>query len=331
MKILTGDRPTGPLHIGHYFGSLQKRLELQNKNHTVYILLADQQALTDYYDKSDELIDNVYKILSIYLAMGIDPEKTTIFLQSSIPFFAELTLYFMNLVSVARVSRNPTVKTELVQKNLSNSLMMGFLNYPISQAADILLVHGEGIPVGEDQLPMIEQTNNIVHSFNHIYKTNYFKECKAILSSCSRLIGIDGKNKMSKSLGNAIFFDDSKENLYQKIMQMYTDPNHIKISDPGKVEGNTVFSYLDLFDHDKVELEQLKLQYKKGGLGDVFLKKRLFHVLNEFLSPIRDNYNRYYADKKLLKDVLYFGSSKVHAEALKNIVEIKDIMKIMNI
>jgi tryptophanyl-tRNA synthetase len=328
MKILTGDRPTGPLHIGHYVGSLQNRLGLQNI-HNQYIMIADQQALTDYYDKTDELHDNIYKVLASYLSVGIDPLQSTIFLQSSIPYFAELTLYFMNLVSVARALRNPTVKNELIQKNKEDSVMLGFLNYPISQAADILLLHGQGVPVGEDQLPMIEQTNEIVRSFNFIYKTDYFKECHAMLSSCKRLVGIDGKNKMGKSLGNAIFLGDSEKELYDKVMKMYTDPNHIKVTDPGSVDGNVVFSYLDIFDENKEEVAELKSFYQKGGLGDVVLKKRLFGILNSFLSPIRERYNTYYQNKSYLFDILQAGNKKVFKEARKNILEIKSIMGMM--
>lgn len=328
MKILTGDRPTGPLHIGHYVGSLKNRISLQNM-HTQYIMIADQQALTDYYDKTSECIENVYKILAGYLSVGIDPERSTIFLQSAIPYFSELTMYFMNFVSVARASRNPTVKSELVQKNLTGSVMMGFLNYPISQAADILLVHGEGVPVGEDQLPMIEQTNEIVRSFNYIYKTNYFKECHAILSSCKRLMGVDGQNKMSKSLGNAIYLNDSYDVLYKKVMSMYTDPGHVKISDPGKIEGNVVFSYLDIFDPDQDELAVLKEQYQRGGLGDVVLKKRLFSILDTFLKPIRERYLFFYEDKKKLHEVIMHGTEKVYFETQKNMKEIKKIIGIM--
>jgi tryptophanyl-tRNA synthetase len=329
MITLTGDRPTGCLHLGHYIGSLKNRIEIQNQNtYEQFILIADLQALTDNYNKSESLQENIFKILACYLAVGIDPEKNTIFLQSMIPQLYELTIFFMNLVSVARLSRNPTVKEEIIQKGFSENLSIGFLSYPISQAADILLFNAEKIPVGIDQLPMIEQTNEIAKSFNHIYKTNYFKTCQAILSNNSKIIGIDGKSKMSKSLANAIFLNDSKEMLLENIMKMYTDPNHLKINDPGKIEGNVVFTYLDIFFKNKEELADLKNGYQKGGIGDVYLKKLLFNSLNEILNPIRDKYYLYYNDKTKLKEILLNGTLNAQKIAIKNINNIKEIMKI---
>jgi tryptophanyl-tRNA synthetase len=328
MRILTGDRPTGCLHLGHYVGSLQNRVDNQFKNEQ-FILIADMQALTDNYDKPELLIENVYKLLSCYLAVGLEPKKNIFFLQSMVPQLTELTMYFMNLVSVARLSRNPTVKEEIQQKGFTDNLSIGFLNYPVSQAADILLFQADMVPVGNDQLPMIEQTNELARSFNYIYKTNYFKICKALLSTNGRLTGIDGKNKMSKSLKNALFLDDSKDILLENIMKMYTDSGHIKISDPGKIEGNAVFYFLDIFDSNKNELEDLKLHYQKGGLGDVFLKKRLFAILNEFLTPIRDKYNFYYSNKKMLKEILFHGTAEANKIAAINLQNIKEIMKII--
>lgn len=327
MRILTGDRPTGALHLGHYIGSLQNRVSLQ-EIYEQYIMIADLQSLTDNFNKTSILEENIYKVLASYLAVGIDPIRSTIFLQSAIPELAELTMYFMNLVTVNRVSRNPTVKDEIKLRNFEESIPLGFLNYPISQAADILLIGGQGIPVGNDQIPMIEQTNEIVRSFNNIYGVNFFKECVGLFSSCHRLIGICGKHKMSKSLGNAIFLADDEKLLWEKICKMYTDPNHIKITDPGTVEGNIVFAYLDIFDSRKEEIESLKEHYRKGGLGDMVLKKRLFDVLNQLLLPIREKYNMYYANKIFLKNILFEGTNRAAEIAVKNMKEIKKIMKI---
>jgi tryptophanyl-tRNA synthetase len=327
MRILTGDRPTGCLHLGHYVGSLQNRVDRQFESEQ-FILIADIQALTDNYQKSDCLIDNIYKLVSCYLAVGLEPDNNVFFLQSMIPELTELTVYFMNLVSVARLSRNPTVKEEIQQKGFTDNLSIGFLNYPVSQAADILLFQTDMVPVGNDQLPMIEQTNELARSFNYIYKTDYLKQCQALLSKNGRLTGIDGKNKMSKSLKNALFLEDSKEELLENIMKMYTDSNHIKVSDPGKIEGNVVFAFLDIFDTNKDELDDLKLHYQRGGLGDVALKKRLFGILNDLLSPIREKYHFYYANKSMLKDVLLAGTAKARNIAAININIIKEIMKI---
>ncbi len=327
MRIITGDRPTGPLHLGHYVGSLRNRVLLQ-ENYDQYILIANLQALTDNYERGDFLRDNIYKVVASYLAVGIDPAKSVIFLQSELPQLSELTIYFMNLVTLSRASRNPTVKDEIRQKGFQDSVSMGFINYPISQAADILLFHGDLVPVGNDQLPMIEQTNEIVRTFNHVYNVNYFKECQPLLSDCNRLIGLDGQAKMSKSLNNGIYLADDEKALYSAVMRMYTDPGHIKVSDPGRVEGNVVFSYLDIFDRNQEEIEELKKHYQKGGLGDVFLKKRLFFVLNELLAPIRERYHFYYNDKNYLKKIVLDGTAKAYDIAEKNIKEIKQIMNI---
>jgi tryptophanyl-tRNA synthetase len=325
--VLTGDRPTGPLHLGHYVGSLQNRLLLQEQYHQ-YIMIADIQALTDNYDQPEILEENIFHILACYLAVGLDPQKNTFFLQSKIPELSELTIYFMNLVSLNRLQRNPTIKEEIKQKGYDESVQVGFLCYPISQAADILLFKSNLIPVGNDQLPMIEQANEIGRTFNHIYKKEFFPHIEALLSNTGRLIGIDGKSKMSKSLKNALFLNDSKEVLFENIMKMYTDPLHIKVSDPGRIEGNVVFAYLDVFDKNKEELEILKTHYQKGGLGDVSLKRRLHRILEETLLPIREQYHFFINQKTVLKEILQDHTKKIHAVAKKNISEIKEIMKI---
>jgi tryptophanyl-tRNA synthetase len=327
MKIVTGDRPTGCLHLGHLVGSLQKRIELQNE-HTQYLLIANLQALTDNFDKARQVEENIYKVFASYLAVGLDYDKNTFLVQSSIPEFAELTMYFMNLVSLERTLRNPTIKEELKQKKFDKNPPLGFILYPVSQAADILLFHGTGVPVGNDQLPILEQTNEIARAFNTTYKTDYFSPCKAILSDVQRLIGSDGKKKMSKSLKNAIYLDTTDNELEEIVMKMYTDPNHIKISDPGTVENNTVFTYLDIFHREKEEVEALKAHYRKGGLGDVSLKRTLYKTLNELLAPIRERYFRLYQDKKNLKELLYESTKKGRQEAQRNIEAVRSIMGI---
>jgi tryptophanyl-tRNA synthetase len=325
--VLTGDRPTGPLHLGHYEGSLKNRLLLQ-ENYQQYIMIADIQALTDNYDKPEILEENIFHILACYLAVGLNPDKNFFFLQSKIPELAELTIYFMNLVSLNRVQRNPTIKEELKQKGFEETVQVGFLCYPISQAADILLFKSNLIPVGNDQLPMIEQTNEIAKTFNHTYKKEFFTHVEPLVSNTGRLIGIDGKSKMSKSLKNALFLNDSKEKLSENIMKMYTDPLHLKISDPGQIEGNVVFTYLDTFDQNKEELEALKKHYQKGGLGDVLLKKRLLAILEELLLPIREKYIFFIHKKELLKEILENHTRSMQKIAKKNMEEIKEIMKI---
>ncbi|RYE13175.1 MAG: tryptophan--tRNA ligase [Rickettsiales bacterium] len=287
QTILTGDRPTGRLHLGHYVGSLQNRILLQNE-HKQYIMIADTQALTDNFENPEKVISNICGVAIDYLSVGIDPDKTTVFIQSQIPELAEITMYYMNLVTVNRLQRNPTVKNEIKQKNYDKSIPVGFFCYPISQAADITGFKATLVPVGDDQLPMIEQTNEIVRKFNELYKTDFLKEAKAVISKSPRLIGIDGKNKASKSLNNSIFLSDSADEVKRKVNLMYTDANHIKISDPGKIEGNVVFSYLDIFHNDMEELNNLKLKYQKGGLGDTTIKNILNDLLQKFIEPIRE-------------------------------------------
>lgn len=327
MRILTGDRPTGKLHLGHYLGSLKNRVDFQNKAEQ-FIIIADLQAMTDNWDKSEILKENIFSIVCDYMAVGIDPEKSTIFIQSQIPQLAELTMFFMNLVTVARLSRNPTVKTEIKQKGFNESIPVGFFTYPISQAADILLFKPSHIPVGADQIPMIEQTNEILRSFNNTYKCEYFSDVQPVISKVSRLVGIDGKDKMSKSLNNAIYLSDTENEIKEKVNKMYTDPNHIKVSDPGKVEGNVVFDYLNIFDESKEELEELKKHYQRGGLGDMVLKKRLISILNDLIAPMRERRFELEKNKDFVWDVVKSGTNKTFEFAQNSIDEIKKIMKI---
>lgn len=327
--ILTGDRPTGPLHLGHFVGSLQNRILLQDK-YKQFIIIADLQALTDNYENPQKVHDNVLQVTLDYLAVGIDPNKSTIFIQSQIPQISDLTVFYQNLVTYNRLIRNPTLKAEIQQKDFGESLPVGFLVYPISQAADITVVKGTLVPVGEDQLPMIEQTNEIVRAFNRIYKTDALKECKALLpdKNAARLPGIDGKAKMSKSLGNAIYLGDSEKELHDKVMKMYTDPNHLRIEDPGKSEGNTVFEYLDVFDTDKQKVQELKEHYQKGGLGDVKVKKYLFEVLNNFLKPIREKRAELEKDPQFIMGLLKSGTEKTLDVAEKTLHDVKEAMKL---
>ncbi|MDX1608443.1 MAG: tryptophan--tRNA ligase [Candidatus Spechtbacterales bacterium] len=332
--ILTGDRPTGPLHLGHYVGSLRARIELQD-DHNVFVMIADTQALTDNAENPKKVHDNVTEVMMDYLAVGIDPKKTTIVLQSQIPELAELAMYYMNLVTVARLKRNPTVKEEIKQKGFEKSLPVGFFVYPVSQAADITAFGADLVPVGEDQLPMIEQTREIVDKFNKTYpprrasvgtSKKVLVKPEAMIPETPRLPGIDGKAKMSKSLGNAIYLKDNSKDIEKKVMQMYTDPGHIHKEDPGEVKGNTVFAYLDVFDSDKEEVEKLKAHYKKGGLGDVELKKRLIGVLDEFLSPIRDKRKDYEKDPDKVMDILLEGTKKGREVASKTLSRVKEAM-----
>lgn len=323
--VLTGDRPTGPLHLGHYVGSLLNRVELQNK-YTQYVMLADVQALTDNYEQPQKVRENCLQVVLDYLAVGIDPSKTTIFIQSMIPQIAELTMFYLNLVTVNRLKRNPTVKTEIQQKGFGESIPAGFFMYPVSQAADITIVKGTLVPVGEDQLPMIEQTNEIVRSFNRIYKTDILKECAALVPKAARLPGIDGKAKMGKSLGNAIYLSDSPDDLSKKVMQMYTDPNHVRVQDPGQVEGNMVFAYLDVFDSDVNHVTQLKTQYAQGGLGDVKIKKYLIDVLDNKLAPIRARRLELSQDLDYIKQIMMTGTEQVQAVAAQTMREVKKVM-----
>ena len=323
--ILTGDRPTGPLHLGHYVGSLLKRVELQYRYKT-FIMIADVQALTDYFDRPEKVHESVLEVTLDYLAVGIDPKKATIFIQSEIPQLFELTIYYMNLVTLSRALRNPTVKTEIKEKKLDESV--GFIAYPISQAADITAFKGTLVPVGEDQIPVVEQTNEIVRTFNRIYHTDVLVEPKVVISDTKRLPGLDGKAKMSKSLGNAIYLCDDADTIKKKVMSMFTDSEHIRVEDPGKIEGNAVFTYLDAFDPDKAEVEKLKAQYQKGGLGDVALKRRLIDVLESFLKPIRERRIEFAQDKAQVMQVLKEGTALAREVAAQTLSDVKKAMKL---
>lgn len=336
--ILTGDRPTGKLHIGHYVGSLKKRVELQdNDEYKQFVMIADAQALTDNFDNPKKIQDNLLEVLLDYLAVGIDPKKTTIFIQSEISELTELTFYYMNLVNLSRLLRNPTVKEEVKLRGFENTIPMGFLTYPVSQAADITAFKANIIPVGEDQLPMIEQTREIVRSFNRLYKEVLVEPVAALPSNKEsfRLPGIDGNAKMSKSLGNGIYLSDTEEELFQKVMKMYTDSKHIRIEDPGHIENNTVFTYLDVFIKEDSfikylpeykNLDELKEHYKKGGLGDVVIKKFLFKVLNEELSPIRQRRLEYLNKKDELMKILEEGTKEARTYARNTLKEVKEAM-----
>lgn len=317
---LSGDRPSGKLHLGHYVGSLKNRILMQDE-YDLFIMIADIQALTDNYKNPEKVRENVFQVCLDYLSVGIDPSKVTIFIQSQIPAIPELTEFYLNLVTVARLHRNPTVKDEILNKKLEAHLTAGFLVYPVSQAADITCIGAEIIPVGQDQLPMIEQCNEIVDSFNNIYGP-VLTRCKALVPEVGgRLIGIDGKLKMGKSTGNAIFLSDDSDAVKTKVMSMYTDPNHLKVSDPGQIEGNTVFTYLDTFAEDTFEVERLKEHYQRGGLGDVVVKKYLIEVLETFLNPIRAKRLELEKNPKLIWNILKEGSIKtnlISREVLKS-------------
>ncbi len=324
--ILTGDRPTGKLHLGHYVGSLQNRVKLQDE-YRQFIIIADMQALTDNAENPAKVRDNLIEVALDYLAAGIDPEKSTIFVQSFIPEISELAMYFMNLVTLARAERNPTVKDEMRQKGFGADVPVGFLAYPISQAADILAFKANLIPVGTDQEPMIEQTNEIAEKFNRIYAP-VFPAVKALISATPRLPGIDGKAKMSKSLGNTILLSDTDETIARQVMAMYTDANHIHASDPGSVEGNVVFSYLDVFDADKAEVKKMKEHYRAGGLGDVILKKRLTEILQGVIRPIRERREAFAKDIPAVRRMLQQGSEKARAVVQETMADVKHAMKI---
>ena len=311
-NILTGDRPTGQLHLGHYVGSLLNRVALQ-ENHNQFVMIADVQALTDNFESPEKVTKNVYEVIRDYISCGIDPKKSTIFIQSQIPELAELTVYFLNLVSVRRLERNPTVKAEILQKGYESDLPAGFLCYPVSQAADITAFQTQLVPVGDDQVPMIEQTNEIVRRFNRIYNTDCLRETQAYLSHTPRLIGTNGVAKASKSLGNAIFLADPGEIVKEKIFSMYTDPNHIHVGDPGRVEGNVVFTYLDSFHPDKEEIEMLKAHYRRGGLGDTAIKTLLNDTLQRLLEPIRSQ--RLRLQHHELQEILHEGTKKARKVA----------------
>ena len=338
--ILTGDRPTGRLHLGHYVGSLKNRVKLQNEGNydEMYVMIADSQALTDNFNNPKKIRDNLKEVILDYLSVGLDPKKVTFFIQSEVSALTELTFYYMNLVTVSRLGRNPTVKTELKQKAFGNSIPVGFMCYPISQTADITAFKANVIPVGEDQLPMLEQANEIVHSFNNIYGETLVP-CKAVLPENNlekRLPGLDGNAKMSKSLGNCIYLSDTKEEVKKKVMSMYTDPDHIKIEMPGKIEGNMVFTYLDVFASDEQikkysefdSLDELKKQYQKGGLGDVKIKNILVAVLEELLEPFREK--RHYYEERMdeVMEILRSGTKKAQDKANITLKEVKRAMTI---
>ncbi len=325
--VLTGDRPTGPLHLGHYVGSLKQRLELQEK-YKQFIMIADIQALTDNFKTPEKVRENVLQVALDYLAVGISPDKSTIFIQSMIPEIAELAILYMNLVTVSRLQRNPTVKTEIRERGFERSLPVGFLIYPVHQAADITIVKGNLVPVGADQLPMIEQTNEIVRSFNRIYKTDIFPEAQAYIPKVARLPGIDGKAKMSKSLGNAIFLCDDPDTVSEKVMSMYTDPDHIHVKDPGKIEGNVVFTYLDVFDPDTQAVQELKEHYQRGGLGDVTVKKRLIDILQSFLDPIRARRSQLAQDPESVMKHVLNGTEKTREVARQTMQEVRQAVRL---
>ncbi len=339
--ILTGDRPSGKLHIGHYVGSLRRRVELQNsgKFDKIYVMIADAQALTDNFANPEKVRANVTEVALDYMACGIDPQKSTIFVQSHVAELTELTFYYMNLVTLARLERNPTVKAELKQKNFELSIPMGFLTYPVSQTADITAFKATTVPVGEDQLPMLEQAREIVRSFNGLYGETLV-EPKAVLPSnkaCLRLPGTDGMTKMSKSLGNCIYLSDSADEIKRKVMGMYTDPNHIKVSDPGDTKNNPTFIYLEAFAREEhfqrylpeyAGLEELKAHYERGGLGDMKVKRFLNEVLQETLAPIRAKREELAKDIPAVWDILYKGSETARAAAAETLVEVKKAMRI---
>ena len=350
--ILTGDRPTGKLHLGHYVGSLRRRVELQNSGEfeKIFIMIADAQALTDNADNPEKVRQNIIEVALDYLACGLDPERSTLFIQSQIPELCELAFYYMNLVTVQRLQRNPTVKAEIALRGFAEGaaegdttqrqgIPVGFFTYPISQASDITAFRATTVPVGEDQEPMIEQTREIVHKFNAVYGPTLV-EPEILLpqnAACMRLPGTDGKAKMSKSLGNCIYLSDSAEEVRKKVMGMYTDPDHLRVEDPGKVEGNTVFTYLDAFcrpEHfaaylpDYPSLDELKAHYRRGGLGDVKVKKFLIALLNETLDPIRER-RRYYEERiEWVYDVLHKGSETAREEAARTLHDVREAMKI---
>ena len=339
--ILTGDRPTGRLHLGHYVGSLRNRVRLQNEGNydKMYVFIADAQALTDNFDNPEKVRANIIEVALDYLAVGLDPNKVTFFIQSMIPELTELTFYFMNLVTVARLHRNPTVKSEIEQKGFNESIPAGFFTYPVSQTADIAIFNANIVPVGEDQLPMLEQAREIVRKFNSIYG-EVFVEPKELLpedEKCFRLVGTDGKSKMSKSLGNCIYLADSEEEIRKKVMGMYTDPDHIKIEDPGKIEGNVVFTYLDVFAKDSdfekylpeyKNLDELKAHYQRGGLGDMKIKKFLNEILQAELRPIRERREALAQNLEEVYEILKEGTKVARNDAILTMDKVKKAMKL---
>ena len=339
--ILTGDRPTGKLHLGHYVGSLKRRVELQNSGEydKIFIMIADAQALTDNADNPEKVRQNILEVALDYLSCGLDPAKSTLFIQSMVPQLTELTVYYMNLVTVSRLQRNPTVKSEIQMRNFEASIPVGFFTYPISQAADITAFRATTVPAGEDQMPMVEQTREIVHKFNSVYGETLTMPNILLPENqvCMRLPGTDGKAKMSKSLGNCIYLSDEPKDIKKKIMSMYTDPNHIRVEDPGQVEGNTVFTYLDAFcrpEHfaefwpDYANLDEVKEHYQRGGLGDVKVKKFLNKVLEAELAPIRARRKEFEKDIPAVYEILKKGSEIARAEAEKTLHDVRDAMQI---
>lgn len=325
-RILTGDRPTGPLHLGHYVGSLQNRVRLQH-DYDTYILIADIQALTDNFEHPEKLEANVFEVALDYLAVGLDPERVKIVVQSMVPELSELTTYFMNLVTVATLERNPTVKDEIKQRNFKRGVPVGFWSYPISQAADITIFKAELVPVGEDQLPMIEQAREIVRRFNSLY-AKVLVEPRAMLGQMARLPGTDGGAKMSKSLGNCIYLGDPSEAVRKRVMSMFTDPTRIHPTDPGHVEGNPVFTYHDLFNPDKAEVDDLKERYRKGTVGDVEVKQKLFSALDTFLKPIRARRAEFAAQPARVREIIMDGTRKGRAVAQSTMDEVRVAMKL---
>ena len=339
--MLTGDRPTGKLHVGHYVGSLRRRVELQNTGDfdDIFIMIADAQALTDNADNPEKIRQNIIEVALDYLACGLDPAKSTLFIQSQIPELCELSFYYMNLVTVSRLQRNPTVKSEIQMRNFEASIPVGFFTYPISQAADITAFKATTVPVGEDQMPMLEQTKEIVHKFNSVYGETLV-DPKILLpenEACLRLPGIDGKAKMSKSLGNCIYLSEEPDEIKKKVFSMFTDPNHIRIEDPGSLEGNTVFTYLDAFCRPEYfpeflpeykNLDELKEHYQRGGLGDMKVKRFLNNVLQEELAPIRERRMQWEKDIPTVFDILKEGSEKAEKVAAETLAEVRRSMKI---
>lgn len=320
--ILTGDRTTGPLHLGHYIGSLRARVQLQHEA-TQFLLLADTQAMTDNVGRHQRVTENVLEVALDYLAVGIDPAKSTIFIQSQVPELAELSQYLLNLVSVARLERNPTIKAEIALRGFERDIPAGFLTYPVSQAADITAFKATHVPVGDDQLPMIEQANELVRRFNHIVEREVLVECAAVLSQTPRLPGLDGKAKMSKSLGNAITLGATPDEISKAVKDMYTDPNHLRVSDPGQVEGNVVFAFLDAFEPDTEKVEELKAHYRRGGLGDSVVKRVLDERLQAIIEPIRTRRREFETDRAQVLDILRRGTMRAREVAGQTLSEVK--------
>lgn len=320
--ILTGDRTTGPLHLGHYIGSLRARVQLQHEA-TQFLLLADTQAMTDNVGRHQRVTENVLEVALDYLAVGIDPAKSTIFIQSQVPELAELSQYLLNLVSVARLERNPTIKAEIALRGFERDIPAGFLTYPVSQAADITAFKATHVPVGDDQLPMIEQANELVRRFNYIVEREVLVECEAVLSNTPRLPGIDGKAKMSKSLGNAITLGATPDEISKAVKEMFTDPNHLRVSDPGQVEGNVVFAFLDAFEPDTQKVDELKAHYRRGGLGDSVVKRVLDERLQAIIEPIRARRREFETDRGQVLEILRRGTARAREVAGQTLSEVK--------